>query len=210
MRTFFAYTRESWRRKNVEETVNTRTEDDVPGEGRTGMSTTTSTKSCQLSGLDAMSLPLKRREIVLQMLRRIRRMTQRRWNYIVNYIWKLKHARPDVASTEDYPNRLLSPLKPGDTVWVRSQEEIRDSLTPWNELRGCGFMDEMAAYCNTRQRVFKRVEKFLDERDYLLKKANGIIILENVFCAGTKAFGPCDRSCFYFWREEWLEKIEEG
>jgi hypothetical protein len=28
-------------------------------------------------------------------------------------------------------------------------------------------------------------------------------------CKGTAEFGTCDRSCFVFWREEWLEKIDE-
>ena len=41
----------------------------------------------------------------------------------------------------------------------------------------------------------------------LFQKSNGIVILENVICQGTIDFGKCDRSCFYFWREEWLEKI---
>jgi len=29
-------------------------------------------------------------------------------------------------------------------------------------------------------------------------------------CQGTSDYGRCDRSCFYFWREEWLEKINTG
>jgi hypothetical protein len=41
-----------------------------------------------------------------------------------------------------------------------------------------------------------------------MKQCKGIVILENVFCQGTKDFGACDRTCFFFWREEWLEKIE--
>jgi hypothetical protein len=40
-----------------------------------------------------------------------------------------------------------------------------------------------------------------------MKNIKGIIILDGVFCQGTKDFGACDRTCFYFWREEWLEKI---
>jgi hypothetical protein len=68
-------------------------------------------------------------------------------------------------------------------------------------------MEEMWCHCGTTQRVYKRVEKFMDERDYLVKRCKGIVILEGVMCEGTKDFGPCDRSCFYFWREEWLEKL---
>jgi hypothetical protein len=68
-------------------------------------------------------------------------------------------------------------------------------------------MEEMWRHCGTTQRVYKRVERFMDERDYLVKRCKGIVILEGVMCEGTKDFGPCDRSCFYFWREEWLERL---
>jgi hypothetical protein len=101
---------------------------------------------------------------------------------------------------------LVSNLQQKDIVRVRSKEEIRRSLNRWGQLKGCSFMEEMYPFCNTTQRILKRVEKFLDERDYLIKKCNGIVILENVFCAGTKDFGTCDRTCYFFWREEWLEK----
>jgi len=47
----------------------------------------------------------------------------------------------------------------------------------------------------------------MDERDYKVKKARGVILLENVICTGTPTFGACDRCCFLFWREEWLEKV---
>jgi hypothetical protein len=64
----------------------------------------------------------------------------------------------------------------------------------------------MYQYCGTQQRVRKSMQRFLDERDYKVKKVRGVILLENVICNGTAAFGACDRCCFLFWREEWLEK----
>lgn len=69
-------------------------------------------------------------------------------------------------------------------------------------------MEEMRPFCDTTQRVLKRVEKFLDERDYLIKRTKGIVLLDGVICIGTGDFGPCDRSCFFFWREEWLKKMD--
>jgi len=101
------------------------------------------------------------------------------------------------------------PLKKGDLVKVRSKEEILSTLDPFNELKGCAFLFEMHQYCGTEQRVFKSMERFMDERDYKVKKTKGLILLENNFCTGTPVFGKCDRSCFLFWREEWLEKIRE-
>ena len=69
-------------------------------------------------------------------------------------------------------------------------------------------MPEQEQYCGTTHRVHKRMERFVDERDLRVKRSRGIILLEGVMCEGTAEFGSCDRSCFYFWREEWLEKVD--
>ena len=98
----------------------------------------------------------------------------------------------------------------GDLVRVRSKEEIQATLNPWGILKGCKFMTlEMSPYCGTTQRVFKRLERFVDERDYHVKKSHGVVLLDGLYCEGTSDYGRCDRSCFYFWREEWLEKVDE-
>lgn len=99
-------------------------------------------------------------------------------------------------------------LVKGDKVRVRTLEEINSTLDPFKELKGCSFLPDMYQYCGTEQRIFKSMQYFLDERDYKLKKTRGLILLENIICSGTPVFGQCDRSCFLFWREEWLEKIE--
>jgi hypothetical protein len=98
-------------------------------------------------------------------------------------------------------------LNAGDWVRIRSWEEIRPMLDPFNETRGCAFLEDMHKYCGTKQRVLKSMERFLDERDYKVKKVRGVILLENVICNGTPTFGKCDRCCLLFWREEWLEKV---
>jgi hypothetical protein len=98
-------------------------------------------------------------------------------------------------------------LAAGDWVRVQSKEQIDATLNNWRQLRGCTFMPEMAQYCGTTQRVLKPLERFVDERDLHVKKARGIVLLEGVMCQGTADFGPCDRSCLLFWREEWLDKI---
>ena len=101
-------------------------------------------------------------------------------------------------------------LQAGDWVRVRSLKEIEATLNHWGQSRGCSFMPDMAEYCDTTQRVLKPMKRFVDERDLRVKKSNGIILLEGVMCQGADGFGSCDRSCFFFWREEWLEKIEEN
>ena len=96
----------------------------------------------------------------------------------------------------------------GDWIRVRSLKEIKGTLNHWRQVRGCTFMPEMAVYCDTTQRVLKRMKSFVDERDLRVKKSSGIILLDGVMCQGTAEFGSCDRACFHFWREEWLEKID--
>ncbi|NLF79484.1 MAG: glycosyltransferase family 4 protein [Chloroflexi bacterium] len=101
-------------------------------------------------------------------------------------------------------------LNAGDLVRVRTREEIAATLNQWQEFKGCGFMEPMWDYCGTTQRVLKPVRQFLDERDYRMKACRGIVLLENVTCNGLPEYGPCDRGCFIFWREEWLKKLEQG
>jgi hypothetical protein len=114
-----------------------------------------------------------------------------------------------VAHRPGSPERAERRLQGGDWVRVRPRTEIDATLNHWRQLKGCTFMPEMGEYCGTTQRVLKRVERFVDERDLRVKTARGILLLEGVICQGTADFGRCDRSCFPFWREEWLEKIAE-
>lgn len=156
---------------------------------------------CQIFSLSRMCDPLRMESVLWQFRNRLKRIVKRRWNYLINLFRGKKRIEQEV------PERAL-PLKSGDIVRVKSKEEIQATLNHWNQLKGCSFMEEMEPYCNTRRRVFKRVDQFLDERDYLVKKCRGIVLLEGVMCEGTRDFGPCDRSCFFFWREEWLRKID--
>lgn len=126
---------------------------------------------------------------------------------------RLLHREPDMLnypgeaiSLSSNPTGLL--LQPNDRVRVRSQAEIRATLDLWGELKNCRYMDSMWQYCGTQQRVLKPVERFVDERDYRMKKTSGMVLLENLMCQGTPDYGRCDRSCYYFWRVEWLEKVD--
>ena len=99
-------------------------------------------------------------------------------------------------------------LEAGERVRVKSLKEIEATLGDWHQLKGCAFMPEMQPYCGTIQRVFKPVKRFVDERDYQVKKTRDVYLLEGAICEGSADYGRCDRSCFYFWRTEWLEKFE--
>lgn len=168
---------------------------------------------CQMPCLPRMSagsIPMEPQPLK----QKVKRLLAYPWNYIVKkrlkafYAWQIK--RREKQNHETAPAVEIKPiaLLPGDRVRVRSLAEIQATLDPWKELRGCAFLPFMAEYCDTTQRVLKPVERFLDERDYKVKRARGVVLLENVICNGTPVFGRCDRGCHLFWRVEWLEKIE--
>lgn len=142
-----------------------------------------------------------------RLVNRLKRFTKRRLRYVLNMISELQMS-DTITKEVIHLVAAKTELQPGDYVRVRSRDEIQACLNSWNQLKKCSFMEEMWKYCDTTQRVLKKVEKFLDERDYSLKKCSGLYILDGVMCDGTVDFGKCDRSCFFFWREEWLDKIE--
>jgi len=101
-------------------------------------------------------------------------------------------------------------LKAGDIVRIRSKEQILQTLDKYNSLEGCYFMDEMWQYCGSQHRVLKRVDYFFDERGAKFYRASNTVLLEDVFCSGKLGnfMLRCDRNCYIFWKEDWLEKIE--
>jgi len=158
---------------------------------------------CQLHSLPDLALPDRLSDVPAHLLRRVGRIFKRRAFFIQNWFRDIMH--PGTFKTT--PEAHVVRFQPGDRVRIRSKEEIRSTLNRWNNLKGCTFLEEMWIYCETEQQVMKRVEKFLDERDYHVKKTSGTVLLSGVICHGSIDFGKCDRSCFFFWRDEWLERI---
>jgi len=122
---------------------------------------------------------------------------------------RVELSKPDLQTREFAAPMEEVELQAGDWVRVKSAEEIDAMLDAFKEYKGCAFLGEMYQYCGTEQQVFARVERFLDERDYKVKSSKGLIFLKNRLCTGTTVFGRCDRHCFFFWRVEWLEKIDQ-
>lgn len=175
--------------------------------------------ACQLQSYPAICGPDGRRQTVrLPLGTRLRLWLRKRMNgpfkrtvkkTITSWRNRLRGVDPAASATAGPVDATRPPLKAGDLVRVRSLEDIQATLNPWGELKGCSFMEGMTPYCGTTRRVFRSVERFMDERNYQMRKARGIILLEGVLCEGTDTLGRCDRSCLFFWREEWLEKIAD-
>jgi hypothetical protein len=159
--------------------------------------------------VDRVKLPLHRR-LRLVLRRSFNPSVKRKIKKYINYLVFLssrfiRKSEAPSASVKD-----MTPVKfnPGDGVVVRSRDQIQATLNYWNELKGCSFLPEMWQYCGTTQRVLKPVKRFVDERDYRVKQVKSVYLLEGVICQGFELYGECDRACFYWWREEWLEKID--
>jgi len=99
-------------------------------------------------------------------------------------------------------------LRPGELVEVKSIDDILATLGPDRKHKGLLWMTGMRKYCGKRYRVLKRIENILLETNGDSRKMKNTVILEGVMCDGSE-FGDCDRSCFHFWREAWLKRIEE-
>lgn len=164
-------------------------------------------EKCQIMSLADLSATPSFFEIAWGKIKNLKCTFGRRIIYLQNFMMEVAR-KIKTQSDNSITQCATFVLSPGDLVRVKSEEEIRKTLDRWNKLKGCAIMDNMWQYCGSEQRVLKVVKQFLDERDYLLKKCKGVVILDGTTCDGTKWFGPCDRSCYYFWREEWLEKVD--
>ena len=117
----------------------------------------------------------------------------------------------DIASS---PKRLpLLDLQPGEHVRVKSLKEIESTLDAHGAYERCYFVHaSMAEYCGRTFKVLKRVESFYDERHRRMCKAKNLVLLDGAHCRGMPAAGfeeewkGCDRMCFVFWKEAWLER----
>ncbi len=113
--------------------------------------------------------------------------------------------------TRDAPRHGPPRLVPGDLVRVKSLEAVEKTLDARGMCGGLSFMPVQRHYCGKTFRVLKRVETFLDERDFRVKRLKRVVLLEGVTCDGSPLEpDACDRTCFLFWKEAWLEKVSPG
>jgi hypothetical protein len=82
------------------------------------------------------------------------------------------------------PSAVLN-LQPGETVRVKSKEEIVSTLDERNCNRGLLFDVEMVRYCGGTFRVLARAERVIDERTGRMRELpNDCVILEGATCVG--------------------------
>lgn len=97
----------------------------------------------------------------------------------------------------------------GDTVRVRSRDEINRFLGDRLKTDGCLFMPVMWKFCGHSFSVSKVVINFYDEyRAQMCRVKGPFYILDGVICDGDMGDSTtrCDRSCHHIWHENWLER----
>ncbi len=103
-------------------------------------------------------------------------------------------------------------LQAGEYVRVRSPEEIQRTLDDKGHNHGLSFDREMLRYCGQTLRVKARVSRIIDETSgRLIHIRRDAIMLEGSVCSGECSMGRwfCPREIFPYWREAWLERVEE-
>lgn len=104
-------------------------------------------------------------------------------------------------------------LQPGERVRVKSHQEILATLSVTNKNNGMGFDVEMVPYCGKVFRVKTRINNFVDEKTGRPKTLKTpAVILEDVICHAcySRYRMGCPRSIYSWWREAWLERVEQS
>ena len=99
-------------------------------------------------------------------------------------------------------------LRPGELVRVRSASEIFATLDDRGTLDGLPFMPEMLKYCGRALPVTQRADKTC-AGDGVVRRMYNTVHLQNVRCDGS-AHDGCQAACLMFWKEAWLERLENG
>lgn len=116
-----------------------------------------------------------------------------------------------IAVGQPTPRRDLA-LRPGDLVRVRSYAEILATLDTRLSNRGLWFDAELVPFCGKVFRVSTCVDHFVDEKTGLMRRMKTpAVILDGVTCSaffsGQRVF--CPRAIHLWWREIWLERVED-
>ncbi len=102
----------------------------------------------------------------------------------------------------------LSRFRAGDTVEVRSREEILASLDEHGRLGGMPFMPEMLQFCGRRMTVAAVAHKACDTAGgtWQNRRLDTTVHLVGARCDGS-AHDGCQAACNLFWRDEWLRPV---
>jgi hypothetical protein len=111
-------------------------------------------------------------------------------------------------SSKNTCGSALANLRQGDTVAVRSLDEIVATLDGDAKFEGLPFMPEMVPYCGKTFRVYRRADKSCVE-GLGVRSMRNTVFLDGLRCDGA-AHDGCQRGCLLFWKEAWLRAERSG
>ena len=166
---------------------------------------------CQVGGLPQAGRPLGRIDVL------IRRILQA-WGGLKRVCERVTAGggascgdRHAAGSGQEGPRRAPLGLKPGERVRVRSWAEIEQTLDADKCCGGLGWLPLQQHHCGKTYAVVRRVDRFFDERARRLLKLRDVVLLDGVHCIPPKdgpwSYAGCERMCFLFWKEDWLERV---
>jgi hypothetical protein len=111
----------------------------------------------------------------------------------------------EVVENVRRPEEVLK-LQPGEYIEVKSEAEILQTLDDQRRLNGLAYVPSMKEFCGQRFKVFKRMETMYQEESGKVRRLKNTVLLDQVHCDGLLM--RCDRACFFYWREEWLRRVD--
>ena len=142
------------------------------------------------------------------------RLTRWLWNHLPA-LWRgtpWPFRKGLIPRDQRTPSQDLN-LQAGELVRIKPYEEILRTLNSKNLNRGMYFDKEMVPYCDGEYRVLKRVNKIINEQTGKMQEMKTpCIILDKVVCQSrySECRLFCPRSIYSYWREIWLERVNES
>lgn len=136
-----------------------------------------------------------------------------RWMY--DAFQRLRRRSPYPSRLGKLPSNSPTPsanlgLQVGELVRVKEHAAILETVDEQLRNRGMSFHGEMVPFCGRTFRVRQRARKIMNERTgQLMVLKNECLVLDGADCLG-RYTNPllCPRSCYPYWREIWLERVE--
>jgi hypothetical protein len=133
------------------------------------------------------------------------------------FFWKEKwlrkvNSKELVLSNDNNIPRIIHDESTNNNVIVEILpiEEILPTLDEKRRAGGVRFVRGMEKFAGRKFEILRRVRVAFDGRDFKLKRLKNTLLLKDAVCGGCidGNIEVCDLSCFYYWDERWLKKIE--
>lgn len=170
---------------------------------------------CQASEILKVTVPLSQSERFAKCLSDVRsgncnavEMTRRIG------IWLFWKARRKIVGEYARGNNKTTPtgslnLRRGETIQVKSMEDIVGTTNEYAKNRGLYFSPDMRLLCGEKAHVRSKLEKIIVDGTGEMRQLHNTVYLEESMCGCAHvAFGGCPRGEFAYWREVWLRRPE--